>query len=75
MGTTAWGSEFDAKRKAWAKIERLEMLLKEVADSAKPVIANDKNTSSVRNKTELGGYVKHYVVPTDVINKINNLSK
>lgn len=72
MAKTAWASEFNQKRKVFIDKEKLENLLKEVAESAKPVVANASNTAAVRNKTELGGYTKHYQISTHVINKIKN---
>jgi Txe/YoeB family toxin of Txe-Axe toxin-antitoxin module len=48
--------------------ERLE----EVLRKAKPVYATRKNTSSVRNEFEVGGYIKHYELPPHVVHAALN---
>ena len=51
-------------------INELEAQLRDIALMAKPVAATAKNTSAVRTGHELGGYIKHYIVPTHLITAI-----
>ena len=50
--------------------KELEAQLRDIALMAKPVAATAKNTSAVRTGHELGGYIKHYIVPTHLITAI-----
>jgi len=52
------------------RCEELEAQLRDIALMAKPVAATAKNTSAVRTGHELGGYIKHYIVPTHLITAI-----
>ena len=52
------------------KVEQLEAQLRNIKLMAKPVAATAKNTSAVRTGHELGGYIKHYIVPTHLITAI-----
>jgi hypothetical protein len=49
------------------KMEAEIKKLREALRKAKPVYATRKNTSSVRNEFEVGGYVKHYELPPHVV--------
>lgn len=42
--------------------------LVEALGTAKPVHANSRNTPEVRTGHSMGGFVKHYIVPTHVVN-------
>ena len=54
-------------------VEELEAQLRDIALMAKPVAATAKNTSAVRTGHELGGYIKHYIVPTHLITAIGKV--
>ena len=47
--------------------KELQAQLRDIKLMAKPVCATAKNTSAVRTGHELGGYIKHYIVPTHLI--------
>lgn len=57
------------------RIAELEAQLRDIALMAKPVAATAKNTSAVRTGHELGGYIKHYIVPTHLITAIKGEAK
>ena len=59
----------------YCRIAELEAQLRDIALMAKPVAATAKNTSAVRTGHELGGYIKHYIVPTHLITAIKGMHK
>ena len=56
------------------RAETAEAELRDIKLMAKPVCATAKNTSAVRSGHELGGYIKHYIVPTHLITALKGKS-
>jgi len=57
------------------RIAELEKALRDIVNDSVEVTANARNTPSVRKKFELGGYIKHYVVPRHTIVNAMNLKE
>jgi len=55
-----------------AQLDAVRKLLRDINLMAKPVAATSKNTSAVRTGHEMGGYIKHYIVPTHLITASEN---
>jgi len=59
----------------YERITELEKALRDIVNDSVEVTANARNTPSVRKQFELGGYIKHYVVPRHTIVNAMNLKE